>query len=575
MSSSPVKRKALPAMVAALMGLSLILNPVPAHASASSNNVEVGSELIRQFRFEKTLDMTNAPDRTRVPRLFVPFILSEIPEGEEEKYGIGKFADSTQFSSIKKGGFKQGKEAEWEVVAFSPDDAYDERLTYLLDNHPGDGPAILNHAIKYDWGGMTSSDHIQTAQASFYTGELGYDFDRRGWPEDTIAWRCFNEGGGAGSYDDGCQCLLDFYFSDFKYSELFNLHQNPAVTYRATAVQRPLFTHKDVNADRTINSVSKSLWRPWSQRVTDNGYNEDGQLMSDLESLRKAYKKHFLQDDVPTFAELSPKLKDVYTSPDEGKIDRESIRRYLLREGKPTGEDADLIASNDEVKIVDIGYPDDKFMIFDSVEEADAYYARLDSAGFAVSYDVLPSVYVKPVSFVNRYKPKISVSKVDEKGESLAGAGLAIVRKGSEEVVASWTSDAGAKDLRLDEGDYVLKETKAPEGYDGFGEFGFHVDKNGLISAAESHKNVTVDGSSLRVKNVKIEATPKDNPPKDEPKKPSDPPEGPPNKPSGRAMPKTGEGAADSALYAGLMAVSGAVLLGAGALRGRKEEHGK
>ncbi|MCD4549205.1 hypothetical protein [Schaalia sp. lx-260] len=40
--------------------------------------------------------MTNAPDRTRVPKLSVPFMLGEIPQEKEEECGIGKSIGSAQ-----------------------------------------------------------------------------------------------------------------------------------------------------------------------------------------------------------------------------------------------------------------------------------------------------------------------------------------------------------------------------------------------------------------------------------------------------------------------------------------------
>ncbi|WP_165216735.1 prealbumin-like fold domain-containing protein [Schaalia sp. ZJ1691] len=599
-----------------LIGTGFLMNPIPAHAATQPDtddewdNIQTGPDLIRQFRFEKKLDMTNAPDRTRVPKLSVPFVLSEIPQGKEEEYGIGKSIGAGQGYSIQKGEFNSGSEAEWEVVNFNPDDAYDEKLTDLLDHHPDDGGTILDHSIKHDWGGMKSSDGIQTAQAGYDSNKPGDDAyfaddERNGWPKDTIAWRCFNEGGEVGSFDDGCQILLNFSFDNFSYSQTFNLRSNPAATYYATSVQKNLFTHKDVNADGTINSVSKSLWRPQPIRggyvyedSVDGDFDENA---VDTEALRKAFKRDFLQDDIPTFAELTPKLKASYTAPDGSEVDY-GIRRYILREGKPTGEDADLLASNNETKIVDIVGFNDNFMIFNSVEEADAYYANRDPQNLSL-YNV-PISDIKPVTFVNRYKPEISVSKVDENGDPLEGADFVITPKGSQEVVASWTSDTNVKSLRLDEGDYVLQETKTPENYQKLDEFSFHVDEDGLITAAGSHENVTVARSQITVKNVKTKTTPKDeadnpadgpsgdepddpsnpsggesgkpgNLPGDEPGKPSNPSAGQPKKPSSQTLPKTGADGVDLALYAGLMALSGALFLGIGALRGRKEEQGR
>ncbi|WP_165216730.1 prealbumin-like fold domain-containing protein [Schaalia sp. ZJ1691] len=528
-----------------LIGTGFLMNPISVHAADEpgpdhaadepgpdyewevQENVETGPDLVRQFRFEKKLDMTNAPNRTRVPKLSVPFVLSEIPQGKEEEYGIGKSIGAGQGYSIQKGEFNSGSEAEWEVVNFNPDDAYDEKLTNLLDHDPDNAADILERSIKYDWGGLRSSDHIQTAQAgyNFYKpGDEAYyaDDERNGWPKDTMAWRCFAEGGVVGDFNDGCQSLIEYSFDSFRYDQAYNLRAYP-LTYYATSVQRTLFTHKDINADGTINSVSKSLWRPKPVRGGDFNNNA-----TDMEALREAFKREFLQDDIPTFAELSLKLKASYTAPDGSAADY-GIRRYLLKEGKPTGEDADLIASNHEIKIVDIVGFDDDFMIFNSVEEADAYYAKMGPKNFGL-YSV-PRSAIKPVSFVNRYKSEIFVSKVDENGNPLEGAELSITPKGSQEVVASWTSDKKVKSLRLDEGDYVLQETRAPENYQTLAVFGFHVDKDGKIKAAEEHANVTVDGSQLTVKNVIAVAAPHDDPSTGGPDNPDTPSTGGPDNP--------------------------------------------
>ncbi len=610
MLSKLIERRLLAfAMIFFLVGTGLLMNPISVHAAEEpgpdyewevQENVETGPDLVRQFRFEKKLDMTNAPNRTRVPKLSVPFVLSEIPQGKEEEYGIGKSIGAAQGYSIQKGEFNSGNEAEWEVVNFNPDDAYDEKLTDLLDNDPDNGADILERGIKYNWGGLRSSDHIQTAQAgyNFYKpGDEAYytDDERNGWPKDTMAWRCFYEGGErAGSFDDGCQSLIEYSFDSFRYDEAYNLRAYP-LTYYASSVQRTLFTHKDINADGTINSVSKSLWRPKPARGGDFENNA-----TDMEAVREAFKRDFLQDDIPTFTELTPKLKANYTAPDGSEVDY-GIRRYILREGKPTGEDADLIASNHEIKIVDIVGFNDDFMIFNSVEEADAYYAKMGPKNFGL-YSV-PRSAIKPVTFVNTYKPEISVSKVDENGNPLEGAELAITPKDSQEVVASWTSDKKVKSLRLDEGDYVLQETRAPENYQTLAEFSFHVDKDGKIKAAK-HANVTVDGSQLTVKNVIAVTAPDDDPstggpgnpdtpsngdpnkpntpPTGDPNKPNTPPtDGPhkpnspsnnrPNKPGNRTLPATGANGVNLALYAGLMTLAGALLLGLRALKGRKE----
>ncbi|MDD7731498.1 MAG: SpaA isopeptide-forming pilin-related protein [Eubacteriales bacterium] len=69
----------------------------------------------------------------------------------------------------------------------------------------------------------------------------------------------------------------------------------------------------------------------------------------------------------------------------------------------------------------------------------------------------------------------VYIEKVGQDGEPLSGAEFAILKDG--EVIANWTSDGSNKDLYLKPGEYILRETKAPEGYNKIEDVSFTVEK--------------------------------------------------------------------------------------------------
>ncbi len=69
----------------------------------------------------------------------------------------------------------------------------------------------------------------------------------------------------------------------------------------------------------------------------------------------------------------------------------------------------------------------------------------------------------------------VYIEKVGQDGEPLSGAEFEILRDG--EVVAKWTSDGSNKDFYLEPGEYILRETKAPDGYNKIEDVSFIVDK--------------------------------------------------------------------------------------------------
>lgn len=135
-----------------------------------------------------------------------------------------------------------------------------------------------------------------------------------------------------GSYDDGCQSLLDYEFDNFNYVNTFDLRAHPSINYYAYTFKRPIISHRVLGGDGLYDSVSKPL-------LTTNEYHD-----------------------------LVERLRTINTD-DKGV----SVFRFLLKEdANPDDEYAD----NTEIKIVDVlsGDIEGGLMIFDSIEEADGFY---------------------------------------------------------------------------------------------------------------------------------------------------------------------------------------------------------
>lgn len=87
-------------------------------------------------------------------------------------------------------------------------------------------------------------------------------------------------------------------------------------------------------------------------------------------------------------------------------------------------------------------------------------------------------------------KNLVYIEKVGQDGKTLSGAEFEILKDG--DVIAKWTSDGSSKELYLEPGEYVLRETKAPDGYKEIEDISFIVDK---IVTVNDIKISRLDGS--------------------------------------------------------------------------------
>ena len=95
-----------------------------------------------------------------------------------------------------------------------------------------------------------------------------------------------------------------------------------------------------------------------------------------------------------------------------------------------------------------------------------------------------------------KIKYDIKISKIaSETQEKLAGAELKITSASNPDIIISeWESIADEdKIVKLETGSYILKETKAPEGYDSVGEITFEVGEDGNIVGTGSNELAIVN----------------------------------------------------------------------------------
>ncbi|MFS0214670.1 SpaA isopeptide-forming pilin-related protein, partial [Corynebacterium striatum] len=101
----------------------------------------------------------------------------------------------------------------------------------------------------------------------------------------------------------------------------------------------------------------------------------------------------------------------------------------------------------------------------------------------------------------------VVISKTDVAGKEIAGAQIEVWSAGADgKKLVSWTSVEGeSKTIQLAAGDYVFKETVAPEGFKVVSDIAFSVDADGKVTTTDVQQTVdgekvaTADGGKLTV----------------------------------------------------------------------------
>lgn len=259
-------------------------------------------------------------------------------------------------------------------VPFSSEDFIDPKFNALLGlaaDRNGDTEELFNHAFLHEWGRIYSSDHGQTARVGKLTPQQFHNQDDYeaflndlreydslvDWPGDPehaiVGWKCSQENYSdqledsldcyLGSYEEGCQLLNEyspFRNGTFNYIRTFTLHANPAVTYILGMITRPIAFSKSYDEKGNITSIEKPIF------PSSNAYFFT--------------RKHW-------DADIHERDKD-----NDG-IANLNIYRYRLTENEPSGI---MLTGYEQPLIVDVDLKDGAYFMFQSEDEADAFYKK-------------------------------------------------------------------------------------------------------------------------------------------------------------------------------------------------------
>lgn len=132
-------------------------------------------------------------------------------------------------------------------------------------------------------------------------------------------------------------------------------------------------------------------------------------------------------------------------------------------------------------------------------DKASDIHFNIDSNGNVTSNNGSVEGNKKVVMVDRQSKPHITIRKVSPDGNVLSGAALQILNSDGTKVIQQWTTDGNEKSIAIDAGDYIFRETNAPQGYDKVADFHFSVDNNSNISLKETLDYVKVEGNRLIV----------------------------------------------------------------------------
>lgn len=132
-------------------------------------------------------------------------------------------------------------------------------------------------------------------------------------------------------------------------------------------------------------------------------------------------------------------------------------------------------------------------------DKASDIHFNIDNNGNVTSNNGSVEGNKKVVMVDKQSKPHITIRKVSPDGNVLSGADLQIVSSDGTKVIQQWTTDGNEKSIAIDAGDYIFRETNAPQGYDKVADFHFSVDNNSNISLKETLDYVKVEGNRLIV----------------------------------------------------------------------------
>lgn len=136
-------------------------------------------------------------------------------------------------------------------------------------------------------------------------------------------------------------------------------------------------------------------------------------------------------------------------------------------------------------------------------EKANDIHFNIDSNGNVTSNNGKVESGKKVVMIDRQSKPHIVIRKINPDGGVLAGADLQILSSDGANVIQEWTTDGTEKSIAIDAGDYIFRETKAPQGYDKVADVRFSVGNNGNITLNGTLDYAKVEGNKLIVTDSK------------------------------------------------------------------------
>ncbi len=345
-----------------ILVLSLVFSTMMIGVEAQRNtgdSVYLGPKFLERLLHHKTIDMSDAKDKTKIPNVSFAFELVEI--SDETKFGIGQILPCPEYCEqivIKKGSLG-GNSLHVSDVNFNENDEYYEVIGQYLSQNTIDYDNYAQRCLVFDaflincWGTMVVDNDAERAIFRAPTAEEKADADLmqlgrdNNWPEDVIAYRYIPLLGTE-------ECLYNYDFNTFSYVDQFGLRERMECNFMVDEIAKDIILRQTVDANGNYLTITKPVFGP-----------------GDIDKMVEEILKY----NVTT--------------------DEIAMYRFILKEVSTTNSEFEV---NKQEKIVDIVvdlWGDYKVRIFDSVEQANAFYSTND-------YEYDTSFYI--TEFVNCYK---------------------------------------------------------------------------------------------------------------------------------------------------------------------------
>lgn len=374
------------------------------------DNIDINANFALSYKYEKKLNLEGMDNRDKIPDVAFDYFVEQVPNKEFNKAGIHKEYKNSQNKRVIKifpGLPIKNNKYKLSSVRFSQDDLWDGKdefgndakfndLSKMIDSYDSSA-SILDFMIVNCWGEMRSSDHIQTAVVRKSTPFEMYSYERYSdrWGTGMSPWRCFHEGTD-GSYEDGCQSLLEYDASDFSYVDTFALRANPALTYFVYGVHEPTIsylTHATKDNNGKYTSVSKALFKNDEIEKFLNNYD------------RFSDTNYYSSDDFDNIDENGINVIRYYIKEksysDSFEADKKPLILDIYHSQQENVKDGNVFLLGTNSTATNYSY-----RIFNSPEEADNYYKNNFTNNFYDDQPVAYSYATPSASFESKFNGK-------------------------------------------------------------------------------------------------------------------------------------------------------------------------